>query len=144
MGRSLQLIGNISEYGVICFPAMFTLNQWKMDHKGKNIRVTFEEYSGQRTAPQNRYYWGVIVETIKSAINDLGNSYTADEIHDFLKKEFNYSEVETIDGHFLKVPESTTNLDTIAFNEYKERIQQFAAEVLNIYIPDPNESEIEI
>lgn len=142
MPRKFETLGEVNESGKVIIHRKHDLQMWLKGHSEKDIRLTFQVYSGARTSPQNRYYWGTIVQMIKIAINDLGNTYTSLEIHDFLKSEFNYSEVETPDGCYLKVPESTTKLDTIGFNEYKERIQHFASEVLGLYIPDPNEAEI--
>lgn len=139
MARKIEVYGDINDEAKVNLKADIVLKQWIYDRKGKTIRVIFEEHKRHRSSPQNAYYWGVIVPMIRDAINDLGNSFTSDEVHDFLKREYNYHEVETHDGMYLKVPQSTTKLDTIGFNEYKDKIQQFASEILGIYIPDPNE-----
>jgi len=39
----------------------------------------------------------------------------------------------------MKIPRKTSELATEEFMEYIEHVKQFAAETLDIYIPDPNE-----
>lgn len=138
MQRKLEVYGNVDELAKVHVQSDLLLKGWLKEKRGKKIRLTFEEYSGKRSDPQNQYYWRVMVPMVRIAINDLGNNFSETEIHDFLKREFNGKEIETPSGAFLNMPQSTTKLDTISFNEFKERVQQFGAEVLNIYIPDPD------
>jgi hypothetical protein len=39
----------------------------------------------------------------------------------------------------MKIPRKTSELATGEFMEYLEHVKQFAAETLDLYIPDPNE-----
>jgi len=135
----IEVHGEINEQGrlVIDEPAAFGM--WLRNNAKKRIVMSLKVKRRTRSLPQNSYYWPVVVKMVKDAMNSFGNDFTAEEVHEFLKKEFNYEESELRDGYFVKVPKSTTRLDTFDFNQYKERIQQFAAEVLGIYIPDPNE-----
>ena len=115
----------------------------------KSVRLLFEtlkdgkyliEISGadKRSNPQNRYYFGIVVPLIQKGIKDLGTELTKDEVHEFLKARFNISEVVNQEtGEAISVPISTTRLNKEQFGEYIDRIQKFAAEFLNIEIPDP-------
>lgn len=60
-----------------------------------------------------------------------------EETHEFLKKEFNSQEVNLENGMFINIPGSTQDMNTVDFMIFKEKIQLFAATVLNINIPDP-------
>jgi len=135
----MEFIGNISDAGKLIVSQTAELGKWLMSHRNKNVSVVLKVKGRNRSNPQNNYYWGVIISMVKDAMNDFGNEYTSEEVHEFLKKEFNWEEKEMKEGYFVKVPRSTTRLNTIEFNDYKEKIQQFAAEVLGIYVPDPNE-----
>ena len=139
--RKLEVYGNIDDHGKVHVQSDLLLKAWLKERSEKKIRLTFEEFSGKRTNPQNAYYWEIMVPMIKIAINDLGNNFSTEENHDFLKREFNYQEVETPSGAYLNVPQSTTKLDTIGFSDFKEKVQHFASEVLNVYIPDPDPSK---
>jgi hypothetical protein len=63
-----------------------------------------------------------------------------EEIHRLLARHFLGERdfyVQTIGGiDFISTP-STTTLDTIQFTEYIEAVRKWAAEFLNINIPDP-------
>lgn len=131
--------GHISEDGTLKIVNRKGLNDWIRNNPGRNIKLSIELKRKKRTTPQNAYYWGAIIPLITQAMNDLGNEFDEDTAHDFLKKEFNYKEIES-NGHNIRIPVSTTKLTTVEFNEYIEKIQQFAATVLGIVIPDPNQA----
>lgn len=135
----IELGGTISTDGKLSVYRQEDLMAWIKQNKEKAIVLSLKIKRMKRSNPQNSYYWGVVIPLVQKAINEYGNEYDSEDTHEFLKKEFNYKEVEIGDGYFIKLPESTTKLNTAEFNEYKEKIQQFASQVLNIYIPDPNE-----
>jgi hypothetical protein len=45
------------------------------------------------------------------------------------------------DTEVVKIPRKTSELTTTEFEEYVEMVKQFAAETLNVFIPDPNDDE---
>lgn len=89
-----------------------------------------------RSTQQNRAYFGIAVKLIG---DHLG--YDREEMHKALAGKFlGFDEVK-IGDEVMLVPKSTTHLSTREFNEYYAKIQRWAAEFLNISIPDPNEEE---
>lgn len=101
--------------------------------------------ANKRSDQQNRYYFGLVVPLVQNGIRDLGTELTKEETHEFLKAKFNVQEIVNHDtGEAVQVPRSTTILSKEAFSNYISQIQQFAAEFLNIVIPDPGQQlEIE-
>ena len=102
--------------------------------EGEYCWETLERYFDQRTIPQNRYYWGVVIAILAEEFG-----YTKDECHEALRYQF------------LRIPGEnglpdkilhTSDLDTIAFNEYLENIRRWALIEYGIYIPEPNEFAI--
>lgn len=94
----------------------------------------------KRSNQQNRYYHGLVVPMVRQGLKGIGNDVTLEETHEFLKAEFNYSEiVNTSTGEIKNIPLSTTRLTTIGFMEFIEKVQRWAAEWLGINIPSPNE-----
>lgn len=79
------------------------------------------------------------VPLVQEGINELGHMLTKEEVHEFLKKEFNPKDVELENGHTINVPGSTTEMTTTDFMAYIERIQFFAANMLGVNVPSPNE-----
>lgn len=102
------------------------------------VKITIETDINKRSSPQNRYYWGVIVPLVKSALNDLGNDINTDDTHEFLKSKFNPKNVIFQDtGETFEYGASTTEMDIEDFMIYIDKIQRFCAEYLNLEIPDP-------
>lgn len=95
---------------------------------------------GKRSNNQNRYYWGVVVAMIKDRLIELGNDVNSMNVHDFLKDRFNSKEIFTSNGTVIgTVGDTTASISTTDFMNYLDKCKEFAATVLEIYIPDPNE-----
>jgi hypothetical protein len=89
--------------------------------KGKKFDLILRERTVERSDAANRYYRGVVVPMIAKEMGHPKNE--EDFVHDMLKKQFGIT--------------STTKLTAIQFQEYITGIVQFAAEKLNLPIPDP-------
>lgn len=99
---------------------------------------------GRRSNQLNKYYWGCVIQYQKEGFKNLGNDWSKERIHDFNKVEFDYDEiVNEKTGEIKRMPGSTKEMTNIQMIEFIEKIKQFSAEWLNVYIPDPNQqSEI--
>jgi len=111
---------------------------------GKQIEVVFRRKKKHRTPSQNAYYWAVVVPLILEEFVNLGNDLQVgnkehiDLIHDMLKGMFlEAKEVVDADGVAIKLPPTTKDLSTVQFMEYLEKVCQFAAERLQLVIPEP-------
>lgn len=135
----LQLGGNITEEGKLRVFDQQKLDAWRLKNSGKDVVLSFKIKRKTRSAAQNGYYWKVVVPMVMEAINAFGNEFDEEETHEFLKAKFNAKEVEVVPDNFIEVPRSTSKLDTKEFMTYIEQIQQFAAAMLGVYIPGPNE-----
>jgi hypothetical protein len=110
--------------------------------RDKDLAVTVEVKVKKRVRSdvQNAYYWGVVVAMIVERLRELGHDVDRDLTHEFLKGRFLYSELtDPTTGEVMKIPKKTSELATEEFIVYIEQVKQFAAETLDIYIPDPNE-----
>ena len=108
----------------------------------KDLAVTVEVKIKKRVRSdvQNAYYWGVVVAMIVERLRELGHDVDRDLTHEFLKGRFLYSELtDPNTGEVMKIPRKTSELATGEFMDYLEHVKQFAAETLDLYIPDPNE-----
>lgn len=115
---------------------------------GKQIEVTFRRRRKRRSNEQNKYYWGVVIPEIMRGMIDLGNealqmgnSEHVELVHEYLKHTLldNGEEISGADGVMFKLPPSTSKCTTTEFLDYVERIRIWAADNLNISIPEPNE-----
>jgi hypothetical protein len=110
--------------------------------EGKDIVIIIEKKRKKRSNPQNAYYFGLVIPMMKQGFyNSLGEHVGTDEIHTFLKNRFLFKEiVNENNAEIIKMPQSTTELTTIQFEEYLDKIREFGLEFLNITIPLPNDT----
>jgi hypothetical protein len=115
----------------------------KKDHKQqlfnvlKNLKDTkyvfeIKQYRENRSANQNRYYWGVVLEYLTET------GFTKEEMHEVLKRQIN-PVVKTLNGKDHLVGGSTAEMNTAEMEVYLEAVRRFAIQELNIEIPLPNE-----
>ena len=97
----------------------------------KSVDVVVRLPRKDRSYKQNRFLWGICYELVSEA-----TGYTREEVHNAMRLLFLKDE-----NRAIPTLKSTTSLSTIEMNEYWAKIQQFAAEKLNLVIPDPREVE---
>lgn len=74
-------------------------------------------------------------------LREIGHDVDKDLTHEFLKGRFLYTEmVDPETGEVMKIPRKTSDLSTQEFIDYTEQVKQFAAEKLDLFIPDPNDN----
>ena len=106
------------------------------------VRLRLERIYNKRSLPQNAYYWGVVVyEFCRGFYETTGEGLTTDHAHDILKHKFLFREVmhPNLEGKYIQIPGSTTNLDTSEFETYLERCRAFILEWFGISVPLHNE-----
>ena len=116
-------------------------------HKGHDITLTADRKRKTRSNRQNKYYWEVVIPLLVEGFIDqgnelqIGNSEHGLMVHSLMKDNHLDNGIDVVDaqGTVHRLPPSTTRCNTKQFMEYVERIQKWAAEMLNIDIPDPNE-----
>lgn len=108
-------------------PAKFRAYLAKLGHK--DVSIVIKAKGRSRSLRQNQYYWGVVIKLISEY-----TGYSPDEAHDAMRWKF-----LSIPGDLPSV-KSTAKLSTVEMEEYLERIRQWSAEELGMYIPDPNEN----
>jgi hypothetical protein len=106
---------------------------WELEIAIKRVRAT-------RSMQQNRWYWGCLVQLVSDH-----TGYSLEEIHDIYKAKFLPKHLALSDGNGEVVSEfviggSTRTLDKVQFGEYCEAIRAWAADELNVTIPDPSEA----
>ena len=96
---------------------------------------------GRRTSAQNRYLFGIVYTECKIRFQELGYRKTVDEVHIFFKRLFLPENI--LDQHGTVIGQwegSTTELNKTEFSEYIERIREWAADNLEINIPDADKT----
>lgn len=102
---------------------------------GKPLRVTVEEVRRRRSDEQNRYWWGVVVQTFCQHLE----GWTPEDVHTYLCGEiWGWERIEGLGKARLRPVKRSSRLNKVEFAEMVARAQQIGAEH-GIYIPDPNE-----
>ena len=109
------------------------LGEYVKQFDGRDCYLIVAPVEWQRSNPQNRYYWGVIITTAAAALG-----YTPEEMHEVFR--FMFLRVQDDNG-FYRV-RSTTELTTSEAEEYYANILAFCASELGFSIPEPNEIEL--
>lgn len=118
------------------------LKQFFDQLKKKDGRYSLKaERINKRSNQQNRYVWGLVYEMVLQGFRDLGwdEVQTTEDVHLIMKARFLKITRADEQGEVIEIFRSTTSLSKLEFCEYVERIQQFAAQNLNIVIPNPGE-----
>lgn len=102
------------------------------------LEITIQKKKITRSSQQNRYYWSVVVSMIQQRFKELGHEGITRELtHEYLKGRYLFKEViNEATGEVLKLPLSTTELSKEEFGEYLDQVIKFAAESLEIFIPE--------
>lgn len=139
----MEHIFNVSEKGELK-PISKKIFQDEMNfHKGKSIVISIKRYRNQRSNQQNKYYWGVVINLIKQVMFELGNEYTAEDVHCLCVSMFLSETKSIINNHTAEVIgevaviKSTTQLNTTEFLEYIDKVRKWASEFFCLEIPDP-------
>lgn len=136
--EKLELYGNIDDKGVLHVHNPDRLKEWARQYPGKNLVIKFERKGSKRSGLQNNYYHGVVVQSVRLGLKEIGYDLSHEETHFFLKQKFNSIQIPSKEGEAIEVPGSTTQLTKTGFSEYIERIAQWCAEYLSVVIPAPN------
>lgn len=109
--------------------------------EGKDIIITIGKEISQRSVQQNRYYWGVIIKMLCEYTGHSDN-----EMHELMKSNFLKEHLDIKVGDKIErytIIKSTAAQNKAEWEEYMEKIRQFASEKFQLYIPLPNEVDYE-
>jgi hypothetical protein len=119
------------EAGKICLELREKFAEHVASLDGKPVELILRRERKRRGSAQNRYYWGVVIKLFAEA-----HGWDGEDLHHELKRRFL---AEDPDAALVKT-RSTTELSTVEFNDYLEKVCQLAAE-MDVYIPAPGEVE---
>lgn len=113
--------------------------QIRQFREGVEVEVEVTIRRSTRSQQQNRYWWGVCVELVSEH-----TGYSPDEVHEIAKQMFIPKRLAVCDGNGevkgeFVVGGSTRGLNTVEFSEFVEAFKRWAAETLDLYIPDADE-----
>ena len=114
---------------------------------GETLVVRIEPEEKSRSHRQNRYLWGVVYKTIVDndpgffvndavdALRKAAKLSTVNVVHEYCKARF--LPAAEFAGLGICVAPSTAKLSRQAFQEYVEAVRRWAADELQVFVPDP-------
>lgn len=144
MATELRYVGEKKEDGT--WKGLKSMRQDMDEAPAGRYIFTCKKYRKSLSNKQNAYYWACVVPYVIDGLVAMGfdkSLLTSENVHEMLKAKFLHEDLGTNDGEFITITKSTTDLSTSEFMDYLADVQKWAAEFLNITIPDPGEqSEI--
>lgn len=117
--------------GVVKYDMPENYRRWVVTLDGQRVVTETRKFRKNRTDAQNKYWWKIIIGILSDH-----TGMEPEEIHDYIKRKFlpvRSVKFEIASGR------STTRLTTIEFVDLIERVQRWASQELQCYLPDPNE-----
>ena len=148
----IQITASIKNGAIVPDQPVQYLNELaKLEGKSVEIQINVTEV---RSNKQNNYYWGTLIYMIHQDLvakgwraNDIDTfeydgNLTRHHVHMYMRRKFllfDHVDAETgeVDGITMR---STSSLSKQEFMDYIEAVRQWAVELLDINIPDPNET----
>ena len=124
--------GRVTDGGQLKVSDREALSRYLTTLAGRDVDVVVKRHRKDRTSPQNRYYYGVVVAVLA---DHLG--YERDELHEAVAQKF-LSLTGPDDP--LQRRRSTADLTTAEMTDYIEQVRRFASSEFGCYIPDANEA----
>lgn len=95
-----------------------------------------------RTLNQNEWLWGCVYPILLDGLLDAGWEFTSvEQVHEFFKARFAKEKVVNYDtGEIVELPKSTASMDTQQFSTYVDMLRDYAADYLNVNIPEPDKN----
>lgn len=102
---------------------------WLRKLEGKKVKIKVEQDVNPRSLRQNSFYWlylGLIED-------ETGNN--ADDIHEIAKRKFLPPRFVTFKDEEIKLPATSTNLNSTEFSDYMDKIAAWSG----VAIPNPDD-----
>lgn len=102
--------------------------------------ITIKRVRKPRTNDQNAWLWGCVYPMLLDALNDAGWEFTdTEQVHEFFKSQMTADKViNKHTGEIIEFPCATSQMDTLTFATYCEKLREYGSDYLNIEIPDPD------
>jgi len=128
------------ENGKLIHYSLDRLKEWYKKYEGQDVAITIEKWSSVRSIQQNAYLHGVAFKLIADEIGA-----TLSNAKEWTKIKLGFYEISnvSVDGNDIYKLKETSQLSKKEFNEFVDLIREFAQLELNVFIPLPNEVDLD-
>lgn len=111
---------------------------WAAQHPGARLEITYKVIKGQGEGDSQRaYYRAVVIPNVLQGLKNRGYRMDENQVHDFLRQNstvrVTYYDIE---DRTVQQIDSTGDFTKDDWTEYLDEVIQYAAENLDIRIPD--------
>lgn len=112
---------------------------------GKKITIAISEWKKARSAKQNKYMFGIIGKYLLPVYRESGSDWDTFDIHECIMSELGYTDI-IFDpkGKPHRKRKHSSDFNIMDMEEYLSRFRAYCSANLGIFIPLPNEQEIEL
>lgn len=103
--------------------------------------VEVKPHKSTRSTAQNSLYWKWLDIIRLHVADSTGETYSAEELHEWFKKKFLPARMVEIAGEVVPVTRTTTKLDTAKMAEYMEKVDRYCVTALHLFLPQPGGPE---
>lgn len=122
------------------------LKEFMLSYGDVPYQIIVEKRVKKRSNQQSAYYFGCCIPAVIDGLIENGypkSELNTEVVHLMLREKFLRCElISEHTGEVISRIKSTTELSTVQFMDFIADIQRWSSEVLNIYIPDPNEQAV--
>lgn len=99
--------------------------------------VEIKPHKSTRSTAANNLYWKWLDMIRLHVADSTGETYSAEELHEWFKKKFLPARLVEISGEVVPVPRTTTKLNTAEMSAFMESIDKYCVTSLNLFLPSP-------
>ena len=143
MSREFNLTGTLTEdFGLLLTSSHIEgMRRLLKPLQGKTLEIKLKEVEYKRSDAQNRYYWGVVIPTVRAFLHETeGVRHSKDEVHfyNLYQVQRITPRIKTIMGVDTIIVEAkkSSEMTVQEFMDYVEQLQAYWAEK-GCIIPDP-------
>lgn len=106
---------------------------------GKSIDITIEKVKKKRSLAQNRVWHGLVVEPVRIGLQETGNFWSHERVHEFLKFKFlRCWRTNEKDGTQFEDIKGTSECSTTEFEDLRLEVKEWSLDFLGIILQDPD------
>ncbi len=106
--------------------------------EGKTVEITVKRK--RRSLKQNAFWWTALDKYVVPIFRDAGGNWSSYKVHEMLMHELGYEDtLVKPDGTIYASRQSSTELDTVEWEEFMERARAHLMMEYGIFMPMPRE-----
>lgn len=109
---------------------------------GNDVELSIQKQSKKRSSKQNAYWFSVLRNYVLPIWKDYDPDWELENVHEYMMLRLGYCKtVVAANGDNMTVRLSSSEFDTLPWEEFMQKARAYLAEEHQIMIPLPNEGD---